>query len=396
MTVRKRGQVWHYQFQFRNQTICGTLPEAKSEAEAKQLEADERAKQRLGLRTNTTVDDDFTKFVKDVYLKFSKENKQSYAHDEFRCETLTDYFGGKRFRDIQMLDIARFIKHRLGTKIKRYRQIGPAIKQRSPVTVYKEVGLLSSIFKMAIIQKVALENPCDQLPKSVRRTIKARNKRPCAMTSEKEKALLEKGLLGRYAHLKPICLFDLHTGLRLSEATRLEREHINLESDSKWIDIDGQTYEVPRDCFIVAKSKTGKARVLPLNATARMIAVHQLEDATITRFVFPSSKNEGEQLKEVKKGFAGACKQARILYGQVPGGITFHTLRHWFATRLEDLGVSKTVRRDLLGHEPKDMTDDYTHSTIEMRRRAVHLLCQTSSENVLNFEVRSGKSLAAG
>ena len=67
------------------------------------------------------------------------------------------------------------------------------------------------------------------------------------------------------------------------------------------------------------------------------------------------------------------------------------TLRHWFATRLEDLGVSKTVRCDLLGHEPKDITDDYTHSTIEMRRRAVGLLCQTSSEKVLNFQAQSGK-----
>ena len=39
------------------------------------------------------------------------------------------------------------------------------------------------------------------------------------------------------------------------------------------------------------------------------------------------------------------------------------------------------------------MTDDYTHSTIEMRRRAVSLLCQTSSENVLNFSVKSGRRL---
>ena len=62
-------------------------------------------------------------------------------------------------------------------------------------------------------------------------------------------------------------------------------------------------------------------------------------------------------------------------------------------SRLEDLGVSKTVRRDLLGHEPKDVTDDYTHSTIVMRRRAVSILCQTSSLNVLNFEAKSGRRL---
>ena len=73
------------------------------------------------------------------------------------------------------------------------------------------------------------------------------------------------------------------------------------------------------------------------------------------------------------------------------GGITFQTLRHWFSTRLEDLSVSKTVRRDLLGHAPKDITDDYTHSTIEMRRRAVALLCQTFSESFVTVEEMSGK-----
>ena len=63
--------------------------------------------------------------------------------------------------------------------------------------------------------------------------------------------------------------------------------------------------------------------------------------------------------------------------------------------RLEDLGVSKTVRRDLLGHEPKDITDDYTHSTIEMRRRAVARLCQAWGEDLTQNEEMSGKSLAS-
>jgi integrase len=88
---------------------------------------------------------------------------------------------------------------------------------------------------------------------------------------------------------------------------------------------------------------------------------------------------------------------AGIKYGlAVPDGITPHSLRHWFSSKLEDLGVSKTVRRDLLGHEPRDKTDDYTHSTIEMRRRAVSLLCQISSERVLTMPSKSGKSLARG
>lgn len=140
-----------------------------------------------------------------------------------------------------------------------------------------------------------------------------------------------------------------------------------------------------------------RPRVIPLNAQARSVAVHQLNDATVGRFIFPSSRKTGERIKEVKKGLAGACKQAGIKYGMaVPDGITFHSFRHWFSSKLEDVGVSKTVRRDLLGHEPRDMTDDYTHSTIEMRRRAVSLLCQTSAQKVVKMASKSGRSLARG
>lgn len=398
MTVRKRGDVFHYQFQFKGQTFCGTLPDVKTEADARQAEQDERAKVRLGLRPDAKpVDDDFCKFVNEVYLKYSRENKASHVHDEFRCRMLTDYFEGKRFSEIKPLTVVAFMKHRLGTKIKRYRQRSKATRFRSPVTVHKEVTLLSEIFSMAIQEKRTTDNPCKQIPKAARKLIRPRSKRSCAMTTDKEVMLLSKGLTGRYAHLKPIVLFDLHTGLRLGELTRLERPHINLEPDSKWFDVNGESFEVPQDCLIVIQTKNRKPRVIPLNASARAVAVHQLNDATVGQYFFPSSKKEGEHVKEVKKGMAGACKQAGIKYGQYEAdGITFHTLRHWFNTKLEDMGVSKTVRRDLLGHEPRDVTDDYTHSTIEMRRRAVNLLCQTSGENVLNFERKSGKSLATG
>lgn len=302
MSVRKRGGVYHYQFQINNQTHYGTFLEAKSDAEARKLEKDEKAKVRLGLKQDKLIDGDFCSFVNDVYLPYARENKRSYVHDEFRCKVLTDYFAGKRFSGITMLDVVRFIKHRLSTKICRHNQKSAPTKLRSPVTVHKEVGLLSSIFNMAVVQKAALENPCRNIPKTVRKKIPMRKKRQCSMTPEKEILLFENGLTGRYAHLRPLCLFDRNTGLRFGELARLERDHFNLDADVKWVEVDGEYHEVPRDCFIVVKSKNGKSRVIPLNAEARSVAVHQLSDATVSQFVFPSNKTK-EQIKEVKKGF---------------------------------------------------------------------------------------------
>ena len=85
MSVRKRGGVYHYQFQINNQTHYGTFLEAKSDAEARKLEKDEKAKVRLGLKQDKLIDGDFCSFVNDVYLPYARENKRSYVHDEVRC-----------------------------------------------------------------------------------------------------------------------------------------------------------------------------------------------------------------------------------------------------------------------------------------------------------------------
>jgi hypothetical protein len=61
-----------------------------------------------------------------------------------------------------------------------------------------------------------------------------------------------------------------------------------------------------------------------------------------------------------------------------------------------DVRDLQTVRRDLLGHEPKDITDDYTHSTIEIRRRAVNLLRQTLTQEVAKMTPKFGRSPARG
>ncbi|MGH9961742.1 MAG: hypothetical protein ACREBC_32205, partial [Pyrinomonadaceae bacterium] len=72
MTVRKRGNIWHYQFQVDNTTYCGALPTADTKTKAKELEEEEKRRVRLGDRS---VSDDFQSFVDNVYLEYSKENK---------------------------------------------------------------------------------------------------------------------------------------------------------------------------------------------------------------------------------------------------------------------------------------------------------------------------------
>jgi len=70
----------------------------------------------------------------------------------------------------------------------------------------------------------------------------------------------------------------------------------------------------------------------------------------------------------MKKGFKAACRRAGIK------GLRFHDLRHTFATRLVEKGADIETVRDLLGHYSITVTQRYTHSNEDRKRKAVELL----------------------
>ncbi len=71
---------------------------------------------------------------------------------------------------------------------------------------------------------------------------------------------------------------------------------------------------------------------------------------------------------DMKKGFKAACRRAGIK------GLRFHDLRHTFATRLVEKGADTETVRDLLGHHSITVTQRYTHSNDERKRKVVELL----------------------
>ena len=119
--------------------------------------------------------------------------------------------------------------------------------------------------------------------------------------------------------------------------------------------------------LIVTQRKNGKSRTIPLTSEARRIAQLQMSDVTNWQFLF-TSKRRGGAVAEIKTGFAGAVTDAGI------EDFRFHDLRHTFATRLNEAGVDPVTRRDLLGHSTIEMSNDYTHSSLEGRRRAIQVL----------------------
>jgi integrase len=381
---RKKGEkFFRFEFMEGGKRISGTLNGKKglalapSKQEARDRESEIRIKVRAQLLDGTFGREigleDFGTFFDKVFLSYAKEHKASWRHDEFRGEVLKQFFAGKTFAEITPMLIAQYITTRLNSMTKR-KQL------RNPTTVYKEVALASSVFTMAIREGVAQVNPCKAIPTAIKKKLPARNKRERFLTDDEEPRLFAQ-FAGRRSHLFPIVRFQLETGLRKSEFCRLEVEHVNLTSESRFFVIKGKRIEVKPDALLVTKSKNGKPRTVPLSSEARRIAEFQIADATTKKFLF-TSRRTGGMISEFKTAFRGAVLDAGL------EDFRFHDLRHSFSSRLNAGGADPYTIRDLLGHSTTTMSADYTHTSFERRRQAIADMSQSRGhlrESVVDY-----------
>ena len=101
MSVENRGTRdvprWYYSFMIRRVRYFGSIPEARTKAEASKVEALKRLDVYEGRYGNEPGTKDFRAFVDQVYMDYAKSSKITWKHDEFRCETLKEHFNGMRF-----------------------------------------------------------------------------------------------------------------------------------------------------------------------------------------------------------------------------------------------------------------------------------------------------------
>ncbi len=121
--------------------------------------------------------------------------------------------------------------------------------------------------------------------------------------------------------------FALNTGLRI--ATDI--------FSLRWSNVDPK-----KGILTVFSPKTDKLREIPINAEARRV----LEAWWLGKkneFVFYNPET-GKPFVDLNAGFALACGNAKI------EGVSSHTLRHRFASRLVNSDVDIVTVKELLGH----------------------------------------------
>lgn len=134
---------------------------------------------------------------------------------------------------------------------------------------------------------------------------------------------------------REVCVILLYTGLRKGELWSLE-----------WEDIGWETRLIQ-----VHNTKSGKRRFIPIPERVMQIF---------------KDRNQAELSKPIGKlnhwtfddHFRKACRVARV------SGVTIHTLRHTYASRLAQNGIPLLSIQKLLGHSSPSTTLIYAHLSV--------------------------------
>jgi integrase len=165
----------------------------------------------------------------------------------------------------------------------------------------------------------------------------------------------------RTPHLQTLIPVLLLTGMRAGEALSLT-----------WgqADLMGQTLTVGR-----AKTSSGTGRAIPINDDlARILAAHRqwfqdrFGEPQPDQYLFPWGKplpsDPTRHATDITWGWDKLRKDTGV-------SCRLHDLRHTFATKLAENGVSESTMLALMGHMSRSMLERYSHIRMAAKRDAV-------------------------
>ena len=260
------------------------------------------------------------------YMEYAKANKRSWLRDQQMLVHLKEFFRAERqLADIMPPDIEGYKLHRR--------------KQVSGATVNRELALLKRMFNLAIDWDLYLSsNPLRKV-----KFFKEVNTGFRVLSLEEESKLLANATPA----IQDIVLYALNTGSRIGDIYSLRWQNVDLEGN----------------LLTAFTSKAQKINSIPIHPEVRRI----LEFWALGRkneFVFYNQKT-GKPFVDLRRGLELAWQKAGI------AKVTWHTLRHTFASRLLERGVDIVTVKELLGHSTVTVTMRYTHSNLDSKIAAI-------------------------
>lgn len=201
--------------------------------------------------------------------------------------------------------------------------------------------------------------------------------------SREEREIFERYLLEDEDLMKTGILISLYMGLRLGEVCALRREHILYEESVLCVRHTMQRIQCTDEAgahktkVIITNPKSSSSiRDIPI-PTILMERLRVLEGLPGTVYVLTGKSDkyvEPRTMENVLKRYLQACDM---------DGITYHALRHTFATRCIESGFDVKTLSEILGHANANITlNRYVHSSMERKRENMRKLGWDISQNL--------------
>lgn len=317
-----RGEVWYLDFRHqgaRHVLRIGRKITRRVAAEIAQVKRAEILRGQAGIG-KTRKDLPFEK-AREHFERWAEANKKVRTVKTYKecLRRLAETFAGKRLSEISPFLIEKHKQRRI--------QVGARVRCN------REIAVLKNLFNYCRSQKLYDgANPAAdvQLLKEPRRRLRF-------LEPEEEQRLVD----AAPSPLKELIIVGINTGLRI------EAEALPL----RWEDVDFR-----RELLTVqaAYAKNGTTRTVPLNARA-IEALTALKQRSRGEFVF--SKPNGKPYDSMEKPFAALVRRV----GLAGTGVSLHTLRHTFASRLVQAGVDLRTVQELGGWSDLSMVQRYAH-----------------------------------
>jgi integrase len=264
------------------------------------------------------------------YLQWA-ERQRCFRSKKGFIRQLMDAFGNLPLRVFNTMLIEQFQTERLQ-------------KGNKPATVNRLLATLKHMFTKAFDWNLIGEETL----KCIKRVklLPENNKRLRYLSKEECQALIN----ACDAHLKPIVVTALNTGMRKGEILSLRWDNIDFKHNFILLDV----------------TKNGERREIPINETLRGVLQGLTRRLDIPYIFY--DKATGKPYQDIKRSFNTALRKAGIK------DFHFHDLRHTFASHLVMAGVDITTVSRLLGHKSLTMTLRYSHLAPEHMSKAVDIL----------------------
>lgn len=253
--------------------------------------------------------------------------------------------------------------HRFNTMLVEQLQTERLQKGNKPATINRLTATLKHMFSKAVEWDMVEEETLKRVRKA--KLLPENNRRLRYLNSNECLNLTN----ACDAHLKPVVIVALNTGMRKGEILGLRWNQVDLQNGFILLEI----------------SKNGDRREIPINDTLRATFKSIIPRIDVPYVFF--DPRTGKALLDVKRSFTTALRKAKI------HDFHFHDLRHTFASHLVMAGVDITTVKELLGHKTLTMTLRYAHLAPSHKVKAVDILDSVLNEKPTAQKLHNLKAL---